>query len=420
MQGRRAILRASFASMLRGNGLVSEEAEGGRHRVSTLDNIKNQLPVFRKQLDPLREILLANLVMTSEIPAPTFSEEARGQFMLQRFAEVGLTHASMDEVGNAIGLVPGAAGSGQAIVVVAHLDTPFDEKIDHDVALLPDRAVGVGLGDNSLGVAMTLSLPRILDTLGLKLDSDLLVMGAARSLGYGNLEGLRFFMEHRPEPLRAGLCVEGVPLGRLNFASLGMLRGEIRCQVPEAYDWTRFGASGAIVILHEVLDKILGIPLPRKPRTNLVLGSIQGGTSFNRVATEALLRFEVRSEEDAVVSSIEQRIQSIVDEVAGVTRADVAFGIVARSRAGGLPYDHPLVQTAREIMAALEIEPRIAPSSSDLSAFIDAGIPALTLGLTRAAPLRPTQEAIELEPVFTGLVQLLGMLLAIDRGCCDV
>lgn len=420
MQGNRLILRASLASISAPRRASPGRGGGGRkEHVSALDDIRNQLPDFRERLGPLREILLANLVMTSEIPAPTFGEETRAQFMLQRFAEVGLIQASMDEAGNAVGLVPGVSG-GRAIVVAAHLDTLFDAKTDHDVTLLPDRAAGVGLGDNSLGAAMTLSLPRLLDTLGVKLESDLLVLGAARSLGYGNLEGLRFFLAHRPEPLRAGLCVEGVPLGRLSFASLSMLRGEIRCQVPEDYDWTRFGASGAIAILHEALDKILGIPLPRKPRTDLVLGSIQGGNSFNRIATEARLRFEVRSEDDDIVSSIEQRIQNIAKDIAGTTRAEVAFELVARSRAGGLPYDHPLVQSARDIMAALHIEPRVSPSSSDLAAFTDAGLPALTLGLTRAAPSRPPQDAIELEPVFTGLVQLLGVLLAIDRGCCDV
>ncbi len=47
-------------------------------------------------LAPLREEVLANLVMLSQIPAPTGGESDRGRYVLDRFVEAGLPDAGPD------------------------------------------------------------------------------------------------------------------------------------------------------------------------------------------------------------------------------------------------------------------------------------------------------------------------------------
>ena len=39
-------------------------------------------------------------------------------------------------------------------------------------------------------------------------------------------------------------------------ASIGMLRAEISCRVPEFYDWSRFGTGGAIFEINEVISDV--------------------------------------------------------------------------------------------------------------------------------------------------------------------
>ena len=48
-------------------------------------------------------------------------------------------------------------------------------------------------------------------------------MGSARSLGRGDLEGLRFFLDNFKKPITAGVCIEGVKLGRLSYSSIGIV-----------------------------------------------------------------------------------------------------------------------------------------------------------------------------------------------------
>jgi metal-dependent amidase/aminoacylase/carboxypeptidase family protein len=198
-----------------------------------------------------------------------------------------------------------------------------------------------------------------------------------------------------------------------------MYRGEIICTVPEEYDWTRFGATGAIVTMNEVINHIQEIRLPRRPRSTIVLGSILGGQAYNTIATNAVLRFEIRTESDEIGEEIFQQMKAIISEVSSQTGADISLDVFARRRPGGITFQHPLARTVRRIMSALDIQPRKSPSTSELSAFIDHNIPGITIGITTGEHQNTPEEEVGIEPMFTGLAQLVGILLAIDRGFCS-
>lgn len=384
----------------------------------SFDDILTSLDSIEEQARELKEILLANLVMLGEIPAPTFGEDDRIEFLMNRFKEAELDQTSVDEVGNGIGKIEGEQGNGN-ILVVAHADTVFSGKTDHTLTVQPDTVTGPGVADNSLGVAVLATLPFFLDAFEITLDKNLFLMGATRSLGRGNLEGLRFFLANAKRPVEVGIGLEGVELGRLSHTSIGMQRGEITCQVPEEYDWSRFGDASAILTINEVINKINKISLPQRPRTSIVMGSIEGGTSFNTTALKATLGFEIRSESAEQVSDINRSIDEIVTEVSSRSGDTITLDIFAEREPGGIPFSHPLIRNTREIMNRLAIESRPGPSTSELSAFIDYDIPAITLGLTHGDRIHELNESIQIEPVFKGIAQVIGTLLAIDGGHCE-
>jgi di/tripeptidase len=263
------------------------------------------------------------------------------------------------------------------------------------------------------------SLPVILEYLDIKLESNLVLMGSARSLGRGDIEGLRFFLSNTDLPFSAAICVEGVKLGRISYSSIGMMRCEISYSVPEEYDWTQFGAVGSIVVINEVINRILEIPVPKRPRTNIMMGSIRGGTSYDRMATNAVLRFEIRSESGDMVLALRDQIDHIVAEVSSNTGAEISFDVFAQRKPGGIPFAHPLAKNTTEIMRSLGIKPRISPSTSELSALISRDIPALTIGIADGENIALPGESVFIEPIYKGLSQLLGIILAIDKGYCN-
>ena len=384
----------------------------------SIDDIIQDLPTIREACVSLRETLLANLVMLAEIPSPTYKEQARMDFLLQRFSECGLNNTSTDECGNGVGVLPGK-NSKRNILLHAHADTVFSERRDHTVSVHEDKMCGPGIADNSLGLAVLATLPTLLEKLDIQLDAGLLLMGGARSLGRGDLEGIRFFLENNKIPLTSGICVEGVQLGRLSYASAGMLRGEISCHVPEEYDWIRRGTTGAILVLNEVINRILGIALPRRPQTSIVLGSVEAGEGFNIIPTEGRLCFEVRSESEEIVHRIAGELEDIIEDVISQTGAEVDLDIVARREPAGLPIGHPLVRETREIMSSLGLRPHITPSISEVSSMIAHGVPAVTLGITQGDRLHEMRETVQIDSMFTGIAQLVGVLLAMDGGFCD-
>ena len=392
----------------------------GKAAVTGFESIVKRIGALPEALRALQDVLLAHLAMIAQIPAPTFGEAARAGFVQERFTELGYSDCSMDEVGNVAGVLPGSeSAADRNILVVAHTDTPVAATVDHTVVVQPDCVIGPSVAENALGLAAVAVLPTVLERLGLSLRSTVLGLACSRGLGRGNLEGVRFFLDHAKLPLQFGLCVEGVQLGRLSYTSIGMIRGEIACVVPEEYDWTRFGAGGAISTLNDIISRMLEIPTPDRPRTTIVLGRIEGGTSASTVAIRATLQFEVRSESGATVRQLLQDISDIIEEVSSQTAADIRMNVFARRRPGGIAFTHPLVRRTRRLMQSLSLAPRLSPSTSELSAFIDHRIPAVTVGLTSGEALGQADETVRIEPIYTGLAQLLGIILAMDGGYCE-
>lgn len=387
-------------------------------KTKSFEDILESLPYLENSVKEQKEMLLANLVMMGEIPAPTFKEDERINFLIDRFKEADLQENSIDEVGNGIGVLKGDGGD-ENILVVAHADTVFDEKTDHTIQVQKDIVSGPGVADNSLGLSTVATLPTLLERLDIKLKNNLILMGATRSLGRGNLEGLRSFLSNYDQPIKAGVGLEGVELGRLSHTSIGMKRGEIHCQVPEEYNWSRFGNGSAILTLNEVINKINNIRLPQRPRTSIIMGSISGGSSFNTTALNATLRFEIRSESSEQVQSIHQNFEEIVSEVSSKSGDTIELDIFAQREPGGIPYTHPLVRNTRKILNKLDLEPRPGPSTSELSTFIDRDIPAVTLGLTEGDHIHEINESIKIEPMYKGIAQTIATLKAIDGGYCE-
>ena len=339
-------------------------------------------------------------------------------FIIQRLADSGLQECSRDEANNGFALLPGTDGQ-QTILLAANADTLVEEPEDQTVEIARDQVVGPFVVDNSLALAGLVALPLLLDKTGIRLRSNLLLMAAAGCLGRGNLSGLKTFLAQTSMPVQYGICLEGVQLGRLNYACLGMLRGEITARLPDDYDWMKFGATGAILPINDVINQINKIPLPQRPPTRMVFGSIEGGVSFHTIARDTRLRFEARSESSEILNQIQDQLGDICEEVSSRSGVAVQLDIVARREPGGIEIGHPLVKAARAVLAALELAPMMYTTASIMSALVDSRIPAVTLGLTtghRRGTLDEIDESVAIPPLDTGMAQLAGMLLAIDGG----
>ena len=381
-------------------------------------NLLNDLPTQIEKLGEIRKLVLTDAVLLGEIPAPTFNESDRIRLTVDRFRENGLEDPEIDEHGNASAVLPGSEG-GSSILVMAHADSVFDANTQHVLNVGPDSITGPGIADNAIGLATVVALPKLLKMLDITLKDDLILLANTKSLGKGNLEGARYFLETKQRPIRSGICVEGATQGRLSYSGLGTLRGEIRLEVPSNYDWNRFGSSGAVGHLTRMVNQLLEIPLPKEPKTKMVLGGLTCGTTYNKTQRRGVLRFEITSEADEVLDELKQKVDDLCQQCALENGTLVNLEIVARRPNCSIPFTHPLVKATRSIMNEIGITPQVIPSTGDLNVLIEAGYSGVTLGLTEAENLGEINETIFLDPLQAGIAQLLTLLQAIDQGLCE-
>lgn len=380
-------------------------------------NVIELLPRIRAAAGEMRETLVANVVMIGEIPAPTGNEESRARFFSQRLNENGLLHCFTDPMSNAFGLLPGTDGT-RTIMVVANGDTLVYEAADQTVEVRPETLVGPFVVDNSLALGAISALPELFDKLHVRLQSNVLLLMASRSQGRGNLEGMKYFLSNSKIKPNAGICFEGVQLGRLNYTCLGMRRGEITCRLPDDYNWAQYGNTGAVVPMSDVISRIGKIAIPRRPLTSMVLGSIEGGVSYHNIARQTVLRFELRSESAEIMAQIEAQLDDIAEEVSSTFGIQAKLDIFAKREPGGIEIGHPFVRDARAILAALGLQPMLYPTTSVMSALVAEGIPSLTLGFTtgeRRHDLDEIDETAEIGPMTTGLAQLAAVIISMDQ-----
>ena len=362
-----------------------------------------------------KEILLSNLIHVAEQPASVGATQDRANIIVDRLTDTETLGAILDSSGNVIAEYP-AKHPKRNIVLHAHIDTHHSSDKDHTIQIFSDKVVGLGLVDNSLGIATLLTLPSILEKLQLDLETNIIFCFSANSLNEGNLHGTQHFLETTRRKFHYGICVEGFPLGRISYHSLGLLRGIINYAMPSKYDWSRFESSNSIINIVNIINRILSIPLPNKPRTSIQFSKLQSGISFDVLPSSAQLYFQVRSESDEIVEKISTEIESVLQELALSTGAIANLDIITKRSPGGLPFSHPLVTQFHKIQNTLQITPSPIASSSDLCAYIERNIPAITIGLSTCENYNLENEVLHIEPIFTGIAQLLGLIIAIDRG----
>lgn len=386
---------------------------------TTMNDYIRNLPKICDQIKAMADIIIANIVLVGQIPAPTFFEQERCSYFKRRLSEFKVDECADDGYSNPIGIIRGTSHTKPPIFAVAHMDTPFGKDVDHNFTIKQDTISGAGLIDNSLGVGVLLSIPEILQRLELKLSSDLVLAGVIQSIGHGNLRGVRHLLKTWPTPIRGAVCIESGELGRLNYYSAGMIRCEIKCDVNLFENkWQRFRPN-AILVLNDAINQILALKLPLKPRTRVILGTIHGGLKHGEIAHKAQLGLEIQSDADDMVSTLYSEIQDIVREVGHDNSVELEMGTVSNVRAARLRYNHPLVKNAVAIMEGLGLQPHSEPSESELSIFLSRQIPALTLGVTHGVGHQQKEATVQIDPMFKGIAQIIGTILAIDSGVCD-
>jgi len=371
------------------------------------------MATIRHRLDA--EQVLREAIAIQQIPAPTFAEGPRADYVRERFAQAALEAISTDAVHNVYGRWPGTDPSRPALLVSAHLDTVFPAETDLAVRRDAERIHGPGIGDNSLGVAGLLTLVDLFRAYDLRPAADVWFVANSREEGLGDLGGIRAAWERLGERLGAAIVIEGMALGRIYHAGIAVRRLRITCHAEGGHSWLHFGQPSAIHGLVELAERIIRLEPPPHPRTTYNIGLIEGGHSINSLATSATLYLDLRSESPDSLAALEQQVQAAIDSV---QRAGLEFTVevVGDRPAGWIGTDHPLVQLAKAALDAINCPVFYETGSTDANLLLANGLPTVTVGIGRGRHAHRLDEYIETAPIANGVWHLLLLVLAVaDR-----
>ncbi len=350
-------------------------------------------------------------ISLQQIPAPTFAEKPRAEYVVQQFRALGLEQIDIDRLYNVYGLLPGRQSTQRGVMLAAHTDTVFPPETDLTIHRDGDLIYGPGLGDNSLGVAGILGAVSGLRRSGIMPERDLWIVATTREEGLGDLGGMRAAFKRMQPRVASVINVEGLAFGHVYHAGIAVRRLKISARTPGGHSWLHFGRPSAIHAIVQLGARITAIDPPQNPRTTYNIGLIEGGQSINSIATQAAIWLDMRSEERGALAAFEQRVR---DQIAALSSPDVQFSIeiVGDRPAGSIATNHPLVEQALAALMQVGMRGTLETGSTDGNVPLSEGCPAVTVGISRGGNAHRLDEYIEVSPVASGLRQLILLTLA--------
>ncbi len=333
------------------------------------------------------------------IPAPTFFEEKRAEWMAEQFRAIGW-EAKPDRAGNVIATLTGSRDGG-GVAVTAHLDTVLAPRTPQDIKVLGDgRMTGPGVADNGAGLAALLALaaawkataapgePPLADLIG----APMLVANTGEE-GEGNLSGMRYLCRQPGSKARAFLVLDGPGTEHITSRALASQRFEICVTGPGGHSWRNAGngnpvhaLSRAVTLFTEqaALYDSLGA---ENPRSSFNFGIFEGGTSVNSIPAEARAKVDLRSESGGRIEKMVTHLAAALDKAVEMENARGNGGrVTGRMReigsrpSGELPEDAPILEALRAVDTHLGIRSHLDCSSTDANIPLSLGIPAVSIG----------------------------------------
>src|SRR5581483_6828720 len=256
--------------------------------------VRECLQWFTREKQWINEIHLS----LCRIPAPTFLEQQRAEWMAAQFRAMGC-EASLDRAGNVVATL-GPLSDGPYVALTAHLDTVLTPRTKEEITVEPDgRFRGPGVSDNGAGLAALLGVARALKSCQ-RLDeafAKLVFIANVGEEGEGNLSGMRFLCKQSPLAKKFGafLILDGATTDHITNRALGSRRFEVTFTGPGGHSWSDYGVGNPVHALSRAVALFSEVRLNGGPKSSINVGLIEGGTGINAIPAMARAKVDIRS-----------------------------------------------------------------------------------------------------------------------------
>jgi acetylornithine deacetylase/succinyl-diaminopimelate desuccinylase-like protein len=330
------------------------------------------------------------------IPAPTFFEQRRAEWMRDALSALGWA-AQIDRAGNVLAQLPGASPTSPLVALTAHLDTVLAPQLPEDIRVDDrQRMTGPGVSDNGAGLAGLLAIARIVHDFELfgGLPSQLLLVANVSEEGEGNLNGMRFLCRQSPlaPRIRSFLVLDGPSTDHITTEALGCRRYEIVVSGPGGHSWSDFGTANPVHALSRAIASFVDVYAPRavsgqSGRHAFNCGVIDGGTTVNAIPASARVKVDLRSQDPVLLEGLTRALSRALEDAVLTENDRASTGRVTAKRketgnrpGGTLPESSPLLTFVRAVDSELGIRSTEDCASTDANVPLSLGLPALSIG----------------------------------------
>lgn len=332
-----------------------------------------------------------DLITLTEVLAPPFMEDERGKVFAKMLEDAGVDSLWTDKVGNVIGLRKGTSGESGYVGVDAHLDVVFPEGTDVTVQKVGDTLKAPGIGDDTRGLAMLISMLKAMNRADIKTEKDLLIVGSVGEEGLGDLRGMKYMFNGSGLDIDSWIAIDGGSLGRISNAGLGSKRYKLLIKGQGGHSWGAFGLANPHHALGKAIDlfskEAWAYTAGNIPKTSFNVGRIGGGTSVNSIPFESWMEVDMRAIDPKNLDEIEiifkESVEKAISEYnASGVRGEVTYELIkiGDRPSGELPASLPLIQRTMAATKLFGETPRLGRGSTNINIPVAKGIPAVCIG----------------------------------------
>lgn len=332
-----------------------------------------------------------------QIPAPSYQEEKKAEYVFHKMQEAGLEDVHIDEVGNVLGVRKGN-GNGPRIVLAGHTDTVFPMETDLTLKQDGNRYSCPGIGDDTRAVAELLSIARAMNAVGIRGEGDIVFCANVCEEGLGDFRGTKYVFGVDGDALHqydGFVSIDDKNTAGIIYQAVGSERYLVTFRGAGGHSYTGFGTPSPIHAMGRAIAKISDFQVPSDPKTTFNVGIVNGGSSVNVIAEEASMLVDMRSLDANALTELSAKFYKAVEEAVEEENARWGLG-TGNSTSGGITVNFEqkgkrpagtqekqcqIVQAANAANQALGMETLyIGAASTDANIPISLGIPAITVG----------------------------------------
>jgi tripeptide aminopeptidase len=349
--------------------------------------------------------IISDAILFNEVPSPTENEEQRASFVAARLGEFGIGEVQVSPEGAVSCELPSSDPNGDYLLLLANTENESYSPLESLVRLTDSEANGLGIADNSLGVATLLVLVEYLQSEQVRLGSNLVLLFTPLS----SPAALETFIHGRRESFRAALHLAGLHLGEVETSPLGASELVVSVRTPDRPVYPEGSSSSAVSVLAGIASRLGSIRWSGDDRTVLNIARLRAGVGFGYFASQGILEVEILSPNGALLQMATEAVTATIRRTASEMGSEIEVEVRSTAPAAGAERNRFLVDALLQVHRRLGIKSREVSSMSRRPDFGALDMPVTRVGITTGRKTL-TEELVHLAPIEKGFRQVLLLL----------